>query len=62
MVDGRLTVTTLGTDVGSAGLTTVTTTITENDTNDCVKIEVTGVAATNIRYTAYLVSTEAIYA
>lgn len=56
------TVTTLGTDVGSAGLVTVTTTITANDTDDCIKIEVNGVAATNLRYTAYVVSTETIYA
>jgi len=56
------TVTTLGTDVGSAGLTTVTTTITANDTDDTIKIEVNGVAITNLRYTAYVVSTETVYA
>jgi len=56
------TVTTLGTDVGSVALATVTTTITANDTNDCIKIEVNGVAATNLRYTAYVVSTETLYA
>ena len=55
-------VTTLGTDVGSAGLTTVTCTITANDTDDCIKIEVNGVLATNLRYTAYVVSTETVYA
>lgn len=55
-------VTTLGTDVGSAGLATVTCTITANDTNDCIKVEVNGVVATNLRYTAYVVSTETIYA
>ena len=55
-------VTTLGTDVGSAGLTTVTTTITANDTNDCIKVEVNGVALTNLRYTAYLVCTQVTYA
>lgn len=47
---------------GSAGLTTVTCTITANDTNDCIKVEVNGVIATNLRYTAYLVSTEVLYA
>lgn len=55
-------VTVLGTDVGSAGLATVTTTITANDTDDCIKVEVNGVAATNLRYTAYVVSAETIYA
>lgn len=55
------TVTTLGTDVGSVALATVTTTITANDTDDCIKIEVNGVAATNLRYTAFVVSTETIY-
>lgn len=56
------TVVTLGTDSGSAGLTTVTCTITANDTDDCIKVEVNGVAATNLRYSAYLVSTETLYA
>lgn len=54
-------VTTLGTDVGSVGLATVTTTITANDTDDCIKVVVNGVAATNLRYTAYVVSTETLY-
>lgn len=56
------TVVTLGTDSGTAGLTTVTCTVTANDTDDAIKIEVNGVAATNLRYTAYLVSTEVLYA
>jgi len=55
------TVIALGTDSGSAGLATVTTTITANDTDDCIKIEVTGLAATNLRYSAYIVSTEVKY-
>jgi hypothetical protein len=55
-------VTTLGTDVESVGLATVTTTITANDTDDCAKIEVNGVLGTNLRYTAYVVSTETLYA
>lgn len=55
------TVVTLGTDSGSAGLTTVTCTVTANDTDDAIKVEVNGVAATNLRYTAYLVSTEVVY-
>lgn len=54
-------VTTLGTDVGSAGLATVTTTITANDTDDAIKVEVNGVLATNLRYTAYVVSAETLY-
>ena len=54
-------VTTLGTDVGSAALTAVTTTITANDTDDTMKIEVTGLLATNLRYTAFIVSTETVY-
>lgn len=55
-------VTALGTDLGSAGLATVTTTITANDTDDCIKVEVNGVLATNLRFTAYVVSTEVLYA
>lgn len=55
------TVTALGTDVGSASLALASTTITANDTNDCVKVEVTGIAATNLRWTAYVVSTEVVY-
>ena len=56
------TVAVLGTDSGSAGLTTVTTTITANDTDDAIKVEVNGVIGTNLRYTAYLISTETLYA
>lgn len=52
----------LGTDSGSAGLATVTCTITANDTDDAIKVEVNGVIATNLRYSAYLVSTETLYA
>lgn len=55
-------VVTLGTDSGSAGLATVTCTITANDTDDCLKVEVNGVLATNLRYTCYVISTETIYA
>lgn len=55
-------VTTLGTDVGTAGLATVSCTITANDTDDCIKVEVNGVAATNLRYTAQVISVEALYA
>lgn len=54
-------VSTVGTDIGSAGLATVTCTITANDTNDAVKIEVNGVLATNLRFTANVVSTEVTF-
>jgi hypothetical protein len=52
----------LGTDTGDAGLATVTTTITANNTDDCLKVEVNGVAATNLRYTCFIVSCETTYA
>lgn len=52
----------LGTDEGSVGLAATTVTITANDTDDCIKVEVTGKAATNIRWTSHIVSAEAIYA
>lgn len=58
-IEGAVTV--LGTDVGSVALATATTTITANNTDDCIKVEVTGVIATNIRWTAYIVSTETTY-
>ena len=56
------TVVTLGTDSGTAGLATVSCTITANDTDDCLKVEVNGVIATNLRYTCYVVSCETLYA
>ena len=59
-IEGAVTV--LGTDVGSVALATVTTTITANNTDDCIKLEVNGLLATNLRYTAYVVSTETTYA
>jgi len=52
----------LGTDTGDAGLATVTTTITANNTDDCLKVEVNGVVGTNLRYTCFVVSTETLYA
>lgn len=52
---------TIGTDNGSAALNTVTCTITANDTNDCIKIEVNGVAATNLEFCAFLTSSEVAY-
>lgn len=54
-------VTTLGTDIGSAALTTCLITITANDTDDCIKVTGTGIAATNLRWTACIVSAEMIY-
>ena len=55
-------VVTLGTDSGSAGLATVTATITANDVDDAIKIEVAGIALTNLRFTANVISTEVTYA
>lgn len=52
----------LGTDTGDAGLATVTCTLTANNTDDCLKVEVNGVIATNLRYTCYIVSVETLYA
>ena len=54
-------VTTLGTDVTSVSLAAATTTITANTVNNCISIQVTGVAATNIRWTAYVVSCNVFY-
>ena len=54
-------VTTLGTDVTSIALAAATTTITANTTNSCISIQVTGIAATNIRWTAYVVSCNVLY-
>lgn len=56
------TVIALGTDTGSTGLATVACTITANNTDDALKVEVTGVAATNLRYSCFVVSTETLYA
>ncbi len=56
------TVIALGTDTGDAGLATVTCTITANNTDDCLKVEVNGVVGTNLRYTCFVVSTETTYA
>lgn len=55
------TVIALGTDSGSASLATVTCTITANNTDDCIKVEVNGLVGTNLRYTAFIVSTETYY-
>lgn len=55
-------ITVLGTDDGDVGLTAATITVSANDTDDCLKIEVTGIAGTNLRWTANLVSTEVLYA
>lgn len=51
-------VTVLGTDIGSVALAATVITITANDTNDCMKVEVTGLAATTIKWEAYVVVTD----
>lgn len=56
------TVVTLGTDSGTAGLATVACTITANDTDDCLKVEVNGVAVTNLKYTVFAAISEVNYA
>lgn len=45
------TINTIGTDIISAGFLGITVTVSANDTNDCLKVEVTGIAATNINWT-----------
>ena len=52
---------TIGTDIASAGAGAWATTITADDTTDYLKITVTGAAATNIRWTAKLTITQALY-
>lgn len=54
-------VTTLGTDIGSVALATASVAITANDTDDCIQVDVTGVAATDLRWTANVVSCETTY-
>ena len=49
---------TIGTDQATASAGTWTVSITANDTNDAIKIEVTGVAATNIRWIARISGVE----
>lgn len=58
-IEGAVTV--LGTDVGSLGLAAVTATITANDTDDCINVSVTGIAATNLRFTAFIVCAGSTY-
>ena len=55
------TVTTLGTDVTSAGLAKVTCSIAANDTDDCIRVTVNGVLATQLKYTCFIISTVVIY-
>lgn len=42
---------TIGTDEVAVTINAVAVTVSANNTNDCLKVEVTGVAATNINYT-----------
>ena len=55
------TITVLGTDDGDVSLATAAITVSANNTNSCLRIDVAGVAATNLRWTAFVVSTETIY-
>jgi hypothetical protein len=55
------TVQTIGTDIISSGLTGIAVTITANNTNDCLKVEVTGIAATNINWTVNVKGVVSIY-
>lgn len=52
---------TIGTDFATAGASGWSTTISANDTNDALKVEVTGQAATNIRWTAKVQIVQALY-
>jgi len=53
---------TIGTDIVSAGLIGSTVTISANNTNDCLKVEVKGIAATNINWTVNVKGVVSIYA
>lgn len=52
-------VATLGTDSGSAALSGVVVAVTADNTNDCIAVTVTGLAATTLSWTAYLLVTAA---
>ena len=56
------TVQTLDTDIASAGAAAWAVTVTADDTNEALKIEVTGAAATNIRWVAKVDLVEVGYA
>jgi hypothetical protein len=51
------TVQTIGTDIASVAIAAATTTITANNSNDCIKFEVNGIAATNISWTGRVILT-----
>lgn len=53
---------TIGTDIEAIVLAGCTLTITANNTDDCIKVEVAGLAAQNIRWTAKLDLTYTTYA
>mgnify|MGYP003493869141 FL=1 len=55
------TVNTIGTDIISGALTGSIVTIYANDTNDCLKVEVTGITATNINWTVNVKGVISIY-
>ena len=48
------TVQTIGTDIASAGIAGATVTVTLDDTNDYISVDVVGVAATNLKWSARL--------
>lgn len=56
----RGSVATLGTDTGDA-LAGASVAITANDTDDCINITVTGIAATNLHWSAHVVSSQVLY-
>ena len=53
---------TIGTDEVAVTINAVTVTISANNTNDCLKVEVNGIAATNINYTCRVDLTVVKYA
>lgn len=55
------TVQNFGTDIFDATLAAITITISANNTNDCIKIEVNGLALTTINWTARVDITKAVY-
>lgn len=55
------TINTIGTDIISAGFAGITVTVSANDTNDCLKVEVTGIAATNINWTVNVKGVISVY-
>lgn len=55
-------VATVGTDIASVAIAAASITISANNGDDCIKLEVTGIAATNIRWTCRVDVTVSLYA